>query len=173
MKRQRTVKIQATKKEIKIAEKKEFDPVSFLSGLKIKDQEIISRDEAKMLLDLRNKYGKPMINVNQHTEIFELLTRIRIQGFQSVYGELTEKPYVDIQNYFFDTMEPQKRHFVAKTLGGLIVDKMEQGVFKCPDCIKAGRDPTQTQSIPKYTRGDEPPVSTVTCKLCGKQWKER
>lgn len=47
-----------------------------------------------------------------------------------------------------------------------------KGVFKCPLCIKEGRDPNNTETDVFSTRsGDEPLTVFNTCLTCGKKWR--
>lgn len=160
----------------KVTEKKEVEKVVkekdevVLSSYKIKGKSIVSKEEAKMLLTLKDRKGEPMISLNRGTEVYQLLLTVQAHGFQTVYDELTdtEKKYPSLSYYFLDSMNKEKRMYVTNILQQVVTKKMAEGVYKCKKCGE-----TKTSSISAYSRGDEPPVQHITCLNCRNYWKEK
>jgi DNA-directed RNA polymerase subunit M/transcription elongation factor TFIIS len=84
----------------------------------------------------------------------------------------SKKKYVYdlISNKLWFAEEKKNYEDEVKRLKNNVVTR--KGVFKCPLCIKEGRDPNNTETDVFSTRsGDEPLTVFNSCNTCGKKWR--
>ena len=135
--RRKKVSTKVTEKEVEKVVKEKDEVV--LSSYKIKGKSIVTKEEAKMLLALKDRKGEPMVLLNKRgTEVYQLLLTIQAHGFQTVYDDLTdtEKRYPSLSYYFLDTMNKEKRMYVTNILQQVVTKKVAEGVYKCKKCRK-------------------------------------
>lgn len=166
----RTVKRTAKpkeKKEVNIAQVVQDKPVDFLTKTKV-----VTDAQAKQLLALQTKTGKPLVDVNNKTDVFDLLARIQDFGFDDIYQELNQ-PYHAYHEYTLDKMTEQKKAYTKEVLQRNVPKKTESGLFICKRCQREGRNPKNVTVIQFHYRADEPALNRVICETCGDKRVER